>query len=198
MVILDVQLCELGTQRLHQGLSETILVNTLTDIREFKKKLPCSMEFETILLHLFYTICYVGCLMIANTGICIFLYIRNTAILLFYTICYVGCLMIANTGTCIFLYIRNTAILENNKSVCIFHINVWTPVTFTFTPRKLSKLTNRRHLYWVCANIFFKKSIKFPMPFKKKSSFVHLFWLRIARFPVGNGDIICPSKGADR
>ncbi len=35
-------------------------------------------------------------------------------------ICYVGCLMIANTWTDIFLYIRNTAILENNKSVCIF------------------------------------------------------------------------------
>ncbi len=38
MVILDVQLWELGTQRLHQGLSETILVNTLTDVRELKKK----------------------------------------------------------------------------------------------------------------------------------------------------------------
>ncbi len=37
MVILDVQLWELGTQRLYQGLSETILVNTLTDVREFKK-----------------------------------------------------------------------------------------------------------------------------------------------------------------
>ncbi len=37
MVNLDVQLWELGTQRLHQGLSETILVNTLTDIRELKK-----------------------------------------------------------------------------------------------------------------------------------------------------------------
>ncbi len=36
MVNLDVQLWELGTQRLHQGLSETILVNTLTHIREFK------------------------------------------------------------------------------------------------------------------------------------------------------------------
>ncbi len=36
MVNLDVQLSELGTQRLHQGLSETILVNTLTDVREFK------------------------------------------------------------------------------------------------------------------------------------------------------------------
>ncbi len=36
MMILDVQLWELGTQRLHQGLSETILVNTLTDVREFK------------------------------------------------------------------------------------------------------------------------------------------------------------------
>ncbi len=36
MVILDVQLWELGTQRLHQGMSETILVNTLTDVREFK------------------------------------------------------------------------------------------------------------------------------------------------------------------
>ncbi len=32
MVILDVQLWDLGTQRLHQGLSETILV----DVREFK------------------------------------------------------------------------------------------------------------------------------------------------------------------
>ncbi len=35
-------------------------------------------------------------------------------------ICYVGCLMIANTWTYISIYIRNTAILENNKSVCIF------------------------------------------------------------------------------
>ncbi len=38
MVILDVQLWELGTQMLHQGLSETILVNTLTDVRELKMK----------------------------------------------------------------------------------------------------------------------------------------------------------------
>ncbi len=37
MVNLDVQLWELGTQRLHQGLSETIFVNTLTDVREFQK-----------------------------------------------------------------------------------------------------------------------------------------------------------------
>ncbi len=36
------------------------------------------------------------------------------------SICYVGCLMIANTWTYISLYIRNTAILENKKSVCIF------------------------------------------------------------------------------
>ncbi len=36
MVNLDVQLWELGTQRLHQGLSETILVNTLTEVRDFK------------------------------------------------------------------------------------------------------------------------------------------------------------------
>ncbi len=36
MVNLDVQLWELGTHRLHQGLSETILVNTLTDVREFE------------------------------------------------------------------------------------------------------------------------------------------------------------------
>ncbi len=36
-VILGVQLWELGTQRLHHGLSETILVNTLTDVRELKK-----------------------------------------------------------------------------------------------------------------------------------------------------------------
>ncbi len=38
MVILDVQLWELDTQRLHQGLPETILVNTLTDVREFKNE----------------------------------------------------------------------------------------------------------------------------------------------------------------
>ncbi len=38
MVILNVQLWELGTQRLYQGLSETILVNTLIDVREFKKQ----------------------------------------------------------------------------------------------------------------------------------------------------------------
>ncbi len=35
-------------------------------------------------------------------------------------ICYVGCLMIANTWIYISLYIRNTAILENKNSVCIF------------------------------------------------------------------------------
>ncbi len=33
---LDVPLSELDAQRLHQGLSETILVNTLTDVRELK------------------------------------------------------------------------------------------------------------------------------------------------------------------
>ncbi len=37
MVNLDVQLWELGTERLHQGLSETILVNTRTDVKELKK-----------------------------------------------------------------------------------------------------------------------------------------------------------------
>ncbi len=37
MVILDGQLWKLGTQRSHQGLSETILVNTLTDFGELKK-----------------------------------------------------------------------------------------------------------------------------------------------------------------
>ncbi len=36
-MLLDVQLWELGSQRLHQGLSETILMNTLTDVKEFKK-----------------------------------------------------------------------------------------------------------------------------------------------------------------
>ncbi len=38
MVNLDIQLWELGNQRLHHWLSETILVNTLTDVRELKKK----------------------------------------------------------------------------------------------------------------------------------------------------------------
>ncbi len=37
-MILDVQLWELGIQWLHQGLSETILVNNLPDVREFKNK----------------------------------------------------------------------------------------------------------------------------------------------------------------
>ncbi len=53
MVILDVQLWELGTQRLHQGLSETILVNT--DVRELKKKEEnwCSGTiFRLLLRHL--------------------------------------------------------------------------------------------------------------------------------------------------
>ncbi len=35
-MILVIQLWERGTQRLHQGMSETIFVNTLTDVREFK------------------------------------------------------------------------------------------------------------------------------------------------------------------
>ncbi len=35
-MILDVQLWELGTQRQHHGLSENILVNTLTNVREFE------------------------------------------------------------------------------------------------------------------------------------------------------------------
>ncbi len=60
----------------------------------YTQPLPWSREFEWILLYFFYTI--------------------QTAI------CYVGCLMIANTWTYIFLYIRNTAILENKKSVCTF------------------------------------------------------------------------------
>ncbi len=49
MVILDVQLWELGTQSLHQGLSETLLVNTLTDVREFKKeKNPSFLMYQPI------------------------------------------------------------------------------------------------------------------------------------------------------
>ncbi len=51
----------------------------------YNQALPCSMEFESMLLHFFYIIqspiCYVGCLMIAITWIYIFLYLRNTAIL---------------------------------------------------------------------------------------------------------------------
>ncbi len=50
MVILDVQLWELGTQRLHQGLSETILVYTLTHVREFKKY-NCQVLIEESLGH---------------------------------------------------------------------------------------------------------------------------------------------------
>ncbi len=42
MVKLDVQRWELGAQRLHQGLSENILMNSLTDVREFKFIGQCS------------------------------------------------------------------------------------------------------------------------------------------------------------
>ncbi len=45
---------------------------------------------------------------------------------------------------------------KTKKQFVFFRINLWTPVTFTFKPRKLSKLTNRRHLYWVCVNIILK------------------------------------------
>ncbi len=49
------------------------------------RALPRSMEFESMSLHLFYTlqtpISYVGCLMITNTWRYICLYFRNTAIL---------------------------------------------------------------------------------------------------------------------
>ncbi len=58
------------------------------------RALPRSMEFDSMLLHFFYTIQM--------------------------PICSVGCLMLANTWIYISLYLRNTAILENKKSVCIF------------------------------------------------------------------------------
>ncbi len=41
---------------------------------------------------------------------------------------------------------------KQNKIV-FSRMKLWTLVTFTFTARKLFKLTIRRHLYWVCANI---------------------------------------------
>ncbi len=47
-----------------------------------------------------------------------FIFLHNTTIQT--PICYLGCLMIANTWTYISLYIRNTAILENKNIVCIF------------------------------------------------------------------------------
>ncbi len=46
---LDVPLRELDTQRLHQGLSETILVNTLTDVRVFKKKNIASTRAKVLI-----------------------------------------------------------------------------------------------------------------------------------------------------
>ncbi len=71
----------------------------------------------------------------------------------------------------IYLYLRNTAILENKKTVCIFSYQRVNTCNFTFTPRKPFKLTNRRHLYWVCANIFLK-FIKFQSHFKKNLAVV--------------------------
>ncbi len=91
------------------------------------RELSWSMEFESMLLHCFYTIQS--------------------------PICYVGFLTIANTWIYIFLHLRNTFLLENKRQFVFSRINVWTLVTFTFRPLKLFKLTNRRHLYWVCANI---------------------------------------------
>ncbi len=41
------------------------------------------------------------------------------------TICYVGCLSIANTLIYISLYLRNTAILENKKNSLYFLASVW-------------------------------------------------------------------------
>ncbi len=58
------------------------------------RALPWSMEFDSMLLHFFY--------------------IMQTPI------CYVGCLIIANTWIYISIYLRNTVILENKKTVCIF------------------------------------------------------------------------------
>ncbi len=54
-------------------------------VRHLNWALPWSMEFDSMLLHFFYTIqtqiCSVGCLMIANTWTYISLYFRNIAIL---------------------------------------------------------------------------------------------------------------------
>ncbi len=44
---------------------------------------------------------------------------------------------------------------------------------------------------------FCLKFIKFQSHLNFFSKYGHLFRLRIARFPVGNGDIICPSEGVD-
>ncbi len=50
-----------------------------------------------------------------------------------------------------------------------FLINLWTLDPFTFTHRKLFKLTNRQHLYWVCANILhsFLSLLNFKVNFLK-------------------------------
>ncbi len=133
--------------------ADQVMCDWLNHITWFhsNQALPRSMEFESILLNFFYIIQS--------------------------PICYVGCLMIANTWIYIFLYLKNTAILENKKKFVFSHINLWTLVTFTFTPRKLFKLTNRRHLYWVCANIlqFSLKFIKFQSHLKKNLALVIYF-----------------------
>ncbi len=67
-------------------------------------------------------------------NIALFIYTIQTPI------CYVGCLMIANTWTYISLYFRNTALLENKKQFVFSRISLWTLVTFTFTPYKLHKM----------------------------------------------------------
>ncbi len=77
-----------------------------------------------------------------------FFYIMQTPIY------YVGCLIIANTWIYISPYTSGILLSWKTKKQFVFsRISLWTLVTVTFTPRKLPKLTNRHHLYWVCANI---------------------------------------------
>ncbi len=45
--LFPLRCCQWMTKRLHQGLSETILVNTLTDVREFKYPWYMRLAFST-------------------------------------------------------------------------------------------------------------------------------------------------------
>ncbi len=110
---------------------EQVVCNWLNHTTWFhsNRALSRSMEFDSMLPHFFYTIQM--------------------------SICYVGSLMIANTWIYIFLYIRNTAILENNKSVCIFpHQRVNTCYIHLNTSETFQTYQSATSLMGLCEHFF--------------------------------------------
>ncbi len=103
--------CGMGTAILFPV--DQVMCDWLNHTMWFHSKwaLPRSMEFESILLHLFCTIQM--------------------------PIYYVGCLMIANTMD---IYLPILLSWKTKKQFVFSHISLWTLVTLTFTPCKLCKM----------------------------------------------------------